>query len=128
MFRIFKEIKSILAAIGKKVLAVIHSITATPVYQKVAMFVVGLFSCANIWATSTGAGGFTKATTEISSYQTPVANLMKAIAAVIVLVGAFNVYFKMQNGDQDVKKTIMMTIGGCVAFIAMSEALPLFFK
>ena len=34
----------------------------------------------------------------------------------------------LQNGDQDVKKTIMMTIGGCVAFIAMSEALPLFFK
>jgi hypothetical protein len=26
------------------------------------------------------------------------------------------------------KKTIMLTIGGCVAFIAMSEALPLFFK
>ena len=57
-----------------------------------------------------------------------VSNLMKAIAAVIVLVGAFNVYFKMQNGDQDVKKTIMMTIGGCIAFIALSEALPLFFK
>ena len=72
--------------------------------------------------------GFTKATQEISSYETPVSNLMKAIAAVIVLVGAFNVYFKMQNGDQDVKKTIMLTIGGCVAFIALSEALPLFFK
>ena len=53
--------------------------------------------------------------------------IMKAIAAVIVLVGAFNVYFKMQNGDQDVKKTIMLTIGGCIAFIALSEALPLFF-
>ena len=93
------------------------------------MFAVAMcMSLSNVWATSTGAGGFTKATTEISSYQTPVANLMKAIAAVIVLVGAFNVYFKMQNGDQDVKKTIMMTIGGCVAFIAMSEALPLFFK
>lgn len=63
-----------------------------------------------------------------SSYQTPVSNLMKAIAAVIVLVGAFNVYFKMQNGDQDVKKTIMLTIGGCIAFIALSEALPLFFQ
>ena len=49
------------------------------------------------------------------------------LAAVIVLVGAFNVYFKMQNGDQDVKKTIMLTIGGCIAFIALSEALPLFF-
>ena len=46
----------------------------------------------------------------------------------IVLVGAFNVYFKMQNGDQDIKKTIMLTIGGCIAFIALSEALPLFFK
>ena len=72
--------------------------------------------------------GFTKATQEVSSYQTPVSNLMKAIAAVIVLVGAFNVYFKMQNGDQDVKKTIMLTIGGCIAFIALSEALPLFFQ
>lgn len=79
-------------------------------------------------AASKGAAGFTKATQEVSSYQTPVSNLMKAIAAVIVLVGAFNVYFKMQNGDQDVKKTIMMTIGGCIAFIALSEALPLIFK
>ncbi len=79
-------------------------------------------------ASSKGAAGFTKATTEISSYQTPVSNLMKAIAAVIALVGAFNVYFKMSNGDQDVKKTIMLTIGGCIAFIALSEALPLFFK
>ena len=55
-------------------------------------------------------------------------HLMKAIAAVIALVGAFSIYFKMQNGDQDVKKAIMLTIGGCVAFLAMSEALPLFFK
>lgn len=88
-----------------------------------------LINCFNeMYADSKGAGGFASATNEISSYQEPVANLMKAIAAVIVLVGAFNVYFKMQNGDQDVKKTIMLTIGGCVAFIAMSEALPLFFK
>ena len=82
----------------------------------------------DMMASSKGAAGFTKATTEISSYQTPVSNLMKAIAAVIALVGAFNVYFKMSNGDQDVKKTIMLTIGGCIAFIALSEALPLFFK
>ena len=40
--------------------------------------------------------GEAKATQEVSSYQTPVSNLMKAIAAVIVLVGAFNVYFKMR--------------------------------
>lgn len=84
-------------------------------------------TASDMMAGSKGAAGFTKATTEVSSYQVPVSNLMKAIAAVIVLVGAFNVYFKMQNGDQDVKKTIMLTIGGCIAFIALSEALPLFF-
>jgi hypothetical protein len=88
----------------------------------------GSFHRRQCLAQSKGAGGFSKATTEISSYENPVSNLMKALAAVIVIVGAFNVYFKMQNGDQDVKKTIMLTIGGCVAFIAMSEALPLFFK
>ena len=87
-----------------------------------------VISTSNVMAGSKGAAGFTKATQEVSSYQTPVSNLMKAIAAVIVLVGAFNVYFKMQNGDQDVKKTIMLTIGGCIAFIALSEALPLFFQ
>ena len=87
----------------------------------------GTLAAGDAMAGSKGAAGFTKATQEVSSYQTPVSNLMKAIAAVIVLVGAFNVYFKMQNGDQDVKKTIMLTIGGCIAFIALSEALPLFF-
>lgn len=75
-----------------------------------------------------GVGGFTSATTEIQSYADPVQKLLYAIAAVISLVGAFNIYFKMQNGDQDVKKTIMMTIGGCVAFIAAATALPAFFK
>lgn len=95
--------------------------------QKCLIFALTI-SVGEAMAGSKGAAGFTKATQEVSSYQTPVSNLMKAIAAVIVLVGAFNVYFKMQNGDQDVKKTIMLTIGGCIAFIALSEALPLFFK
>ena len=85
------------------------------------------FAAGDVMAGSKGAAGFTKATQEVSSYQTPVSNLMKAIAAVIVLVGAFNVYFKMQNGDQDVKKTIILTIGGCNGFIALAKGLPLFF-
>ena len=95
--------------------------------RKGTLALVALTLAAGVMAGSKGAAGFTKGTQEVSSYQTPVSNLMKAIAAVIVLVGAFNVYFKMQNGDQDVKKTIMLTIGGCIAFIALSEALPLFF-
>lgn len=85
------------------------------------------FAACMAFADSKGGAGFSAATTEISSYKQPVQNLMNAIAAVIAIVGAFNVYFKMQNGDQDVKKTIMMTIGGCVAFVALAQALPLFF-
>ena len=122
-------IKSTIAFIGAIFFSAVNKLFCSPCVQKyVAYFWRGVFTVSDAMASSKGAGGFTKATTEIQSYETPVANLMKAIAAVIVLVGAFNVYFKMQNGDQDVKKTVMMTIGGCVAFIAMSEALPMFFK
>ena len=122
-------IKSTIAFIGAIFFSAVNKLFCSPCVQKyVAYFWLGFFTVSDAMASSKGAGGFTKATTEIQSYETPVANLMKAIAAVIVLVGSFNVYFKMQNGDQDVKKTVMMTIGGCVAFIAMSEALPMFFK
>ena len=122
-------IKSTIAFIGAIFFSAVNKLFCSPCVQKyVAYFWLGFFTVSDAMASSKGAGGFTKATTEIQSYETPVANLMKAIAAVIALVGAFSIYFKMQNGDQDVKKAIMLTIGGCVAFLAMSEALPLFFK
>ena len=70
---------------------------------------------------------FASATGEIKGYQDSVQSLLYAIAAVIALVGAFNVYHKMTNGDQDVKKTIMLTLGGCIAMVALSTALPAFF-
>ena len=70
---------------------------------------------------------FEGATSTITGYASSVKKLLYAIAAVIALVGAFNVYHKMTNGDQDVKKTIMLTLGGCIAMLALSEALPAFF-
>ena len=110
MFQILKSFWTGLVRLGKSILCSIKRATIFSV-QRAAMFFLALCTSASqLFASSTGAGGFTKATTEISSYQTPVSNLMKAIAAVIVLVGAFNVYFKMQNGDQDVKKTIIVLL------------------
>ncbi len=70
---------------------------------------------------------FAGATSTITGYAESVKKLLYAIAAIIALVGAFNVYHKMTNGDQDVKKTIMLTLGGCIAMLALSEALPAFF-
>ncbi|MDD7304534.1 MAG: DUF4134 domain-containing protein [Bacteroidaceae bacterium] len=87
-----------------------------------------MFSASAVPALAQGVAGFTKATNEFKSYMGPVQKLLYAIAAIIALVGAFSIYFKMQNGDQDVKKSIMMTVGGCVAFIAMATALPAFFQ
>ena len=37
-------------------------------------------------------------------------------------------YQYITSKQEDFKKTIMLTIGGCIAFIALSEALPLFFQ
>lgn len=97
------------------------------VKKEALLTILALAWCIFAEAQGKGSAGFTTATTEIQSYRQPVQKLLYAIAAVIALVGAFNIYFKMQNGDQDVKKTIIMTIGGCVAFVAAATALPAFF-
>lgn len=99
-----------------------------PLLMLLLMLVVGASICyAQTGGGSAGATAIYDAAGIIRNYAPAVQKLMYAIAAVIVLVGAFNVYFKMQNGDQDVKKTIMLTLGGCIAFVVMAEALPRFF-
>ena len=74
-----------------------------------------------------GSSAITGAVGTFKGYLEPVRNLLYVIAAVVSIIGAFNVFYKMNNGDQDVKKTIMMTIGGCAALVAMAVALPKFF-
>ena len=75
--------------------------------------------------TGQGINAINQATGAFKEYLTPVQNLLYAIAAIVALVGCFT---KLQNGDQDVKKTIMQIVGGCVGFIALAQALPAFFK
>lgn len=97
-------------------------------FLKLCIVTCSLILSFNSYAQNAGAGGIATATTTIQSYEEPVKQLLYAIACVVGLVGAFNIYFKMQNGDQDVKKSIMMTIGGCVALVCLAQAIPLFFK
>ena len=47
-------------------------------------------------------------TTEIAKYVPYVVKLCYAIAGVVAIVGAISVYIKMNNEEQDVKKSIMM--------------------
>ena len=74
-----------------------------------------------------GSSAITGAVGTFKGYIDPVRNLLYVIAAVVSIIGAFNVFYKMNNGDQDVKKTIMITIGGCAALVAMAVSLPKFF-
>ena len=45
----------------------------------------------------------------------------------MAVVGAISVYIKMNNEEQDVKKSIMMIVGACLFLVAAAQALPLFF-
>ncbi len=105
------------------------AVTAKKAYLEIKRDILLIvFGFVSTIAKAQATGAIHTAAEDIQKYQKPVQELMYAIAAVIGIVGAFSVYFKMQNGDQDVKKTIMMTIGGCIAMVAMATALPAFFK
>ena len=110
----------------KRVKTVVAKIVNNENFQR--FFCVSACICLfSICCMAQGANAFTSAQKEISSYIEPVRKLIYVIATVLAIVGAFNIYHKMTNGDQDVKKTIMLTLGGCIALVVLSEALPKFF-
>ncbi len=73
-----------------------------------------------------GKNAISQASEQIAQYVPIATKLCYAIAGVVI-VGAISVYVKMNNEEQDVKKSIMMIIGACVFLIAAAQALPLFF-
>lgn len=89
------------------------------------LFVFVGIACANSGA---GLGAFDTVTADINSYIPKVQKLIYAIAGVVCLTGCVSVYVKMNNDEQDVKKSIMMVIGACIFLIAAAQALPMFFK
>ena len=76
---------------------------------------------------SAGTTALGTVTAEIAKYIPVVVKLCYAIAGVVAVVGAISVYIKMNNEEQDVKKSIMMIVGACIFLIAAAQALPLFF-
>ena len=74
-----------------------------------------------------GKNAISQASEQIAQYVPIATKLCYAIAGVVAIVGAISVYVKMNNEEQDVKKSIMMIIGACVFLIAAAQALPLFF-
>jgi len=73
------------------------------IYQRsvafTALTVLGIYN-----SLAQSSSGIDQATSEVSSYIDPVANLIIAIGAVVGLIGGVRVYIKWQSGDQDTQK------------------------
>ena len=103
--------------------------------QRCIIFVLTVaIGVGKIFAQATGGQGYeagknaiSQASEQIAQYVPIATKLCYAIAGVVAIVGAISVYVKMNNEEQDVKKSIMMIIGACVFLIAAAQALPLFF-
>ncbi len=74
-----------------------------------------------------GTTALTTVTEELAKYVPYVVKLCYAIAGVVAVIGAISVYIKMNNEEQDVKKSIMMIVGACIFLVAAAQALPMFF-
>lgn len=53
--------------------------------------------------------------------------LCYAIAAIMVVISALQIYFKMQNGEGEISKSIQMLVGACLFMIGASIVFPAFF-
>ena len=53
--------------------------------------------------------------------------LSYAIAGLVAVIGALQIYIKMQTGEGDITKSIMMLIGACLFMIGAYVLFPAFF-
>ncbi len=53
--------------------------------------------------------------------------LSYAVAALVAIIGALQIYIKMQTGEGDITKSIMMLIGACLFMIGAYVLFPAFF-
>ena len=50
-----------------------------------------------------------------------------AVAGIVVIISALQIYIKMNTGEGDVTKSIMMLIGACLFMIGTTILFPAFF-
>ena len=77
--------------------------------------------------TDTGVKAFGEVTNSLKKYIPSVRALCYALAGIVAIGGGISVYIKMNNEEQDVKKSIMMIVGACIFLIAAATFLPKFF-
>ncbi len=79
------------------------------------------------YAQGDGLAGITQATSMVTSYFEPIAQLMYAVGAIFGLIGALKVYSKMQSGDPDTSKVASAWGFACVFLVIAATILSAFF-
>ena len=115
--------KQLCVTAGKK----IKTVVMDPRFVAVMLLLVICTVSVEAQSMESGVKAISTASDSIKKYIPVVTKLIYVIAGVIGVVGIISVYIKMNNEEQDVKKSIMMTIGACIFLIAAAQALPLFF-
>ena len=72
-------------------------------------------------------GGFAKAASDLKSYLPLVQKIIFALAWLLFLLGGASIYIKMSNGEQDVKSSIMMFVGGVLFLLIVGGLAPTIF-
>lgn len=105
----------------------IKSVVIDPRFVSVMLMLVVVTVAADAQNIDSGIQAITKSTDALKKYIPVVTKLCYALAGIVAVVGAISVYIKMNNEEQDVKKSIMMIVGACIFLVAAAQALPLFF-
>lgn len=125
-----KVISNLVSGAKKGAAATVKKALAFVVNPRMGMLsMMLLFVSVSTFAQDVDAGlaAIETSTESLKRYVPVVTNLCYAIAGIVAMIGAISVYVKMNNEEQDVKKSIMMIVGACIFLIAAAQCLPLFF-
>ena len=115
--------KQLCVTAGKK----IKTVVMDPRFVAVMLLLVIFTVSVEAQSMDSGVKAISTASDSIKKYLPVVVKLIYVIAGIVAVLGAISVYIKMNNEEQDVKKSIMMIVGACIFLIAAAQALPLFF-
>ena len=76
---------------------------------------------------SWGADGLAEATTFLGTMMIYTVDILYAVAAIMVVISAVQIYIKMTFHEGDVTKSIMMLMGGILFMIGAMIVMPAFF-
>ena len=95
-------------------------------HKNLAMLIAGFLMAQKTFANpyETGVKQLSETSTGLQKWIDPVQKVCYAVAGIVAIVGAISVYIKMNNEEQDVKKSIMLIVGAVIFLLAAASALP----